>query len=136
MTFLQGPNSAVDDLKDMPLEVQRTLLRLAPEVLVKDLDGDDENEFALPGKPGYKVRRATPSGKPLPPPLDLIHELITAGMADLEDERVAGCWYIYRDFNRAEILNAGGHRGFVVERILTQHHFAWLLEQDINAPDA
>jgi hypothetical protein len=117
-----GPNSAADDVKDLPSNVRKDLYTLSKEVLVDFPDPtliDDEQ--VLDAENGTMWRRAA-------------RREDMQALAPLEDGAAitpltVNFLYIYRSFNATEISQNRGRRGYFVSRIIENQHLAWLLHK-------
>jgi len=116
-----GPNSAADDVKDLPSKVRNDLYKLSKEVLVDFPDPAlIEDEQVFDAEKGTMWRRAA-------------RREDMQALATLEDGAAitpltVNFLYIYRTFNATEIAHSHG-RGYFVSRIIENQHLAWLLQR-------
>lgn len=117
-----GPNSAADDVKDLPSNIRMDLYNLSKEVLVDFPDPAlIEDEQVFDAKNGTMWRRAA-------------RREDMQALATLEDGAAitpltVNFLYIYRRFNDTEIAHNQGRRGYFVSRIIENQHLAWLLQR-------
>lgn len=115
-----GPNSAIDDVKELPRPIRTALFDLSKEVLVDVPDSSlSADEQAVPDT-GLMIRRAARRE-------DMI------ALASQEDGAEGTpitvlYWYVYRLLNAAESYQYGGP-GFFVCRVVEVVNLAWVLEK-------
>jgi hypothetical protein len=121
VVWQSGPNSAIDDVKELPNDLRTELFQLSREVLVEKPDPnlkDDEQSFP---SPPFLMRRAArrqdmaalesrPDGHPTTP-------------------RTVKYWFVYRPLNASEVAQHGGY-GFLVARLVDDLQLAWAFEQE------
>lgn len=115
-----GPNSAVDDVKELPSDVQQELYRLSEEVLVDTVDpalSDDEQSI---GNSPFLMRRAASR--------QAMRDLESLPDGHPSTPRTVGYWFVYRKLNASEVAEYGG-QGFWVARVVDDLQLAWLLQR-------
>lgn len=114
-----GPNSALDDAKELPRDIQRQLYKLSNEVLVDTPDPalvDVEQRV----DDSLLLRRAVTN--------EDWRKLAQLEDGDPSAPETVDYWYLYRAANPAEVLHYDG-ACFIVCRIVHVEHFAYLFEK-------
>jgi hypothetical protein len=115
-----GPNSAVDDVKELPRRIRTELYQVSEEVLVDVPDSSLAEDEQGVADTGLMIRRAA-------------RREDMRALASQEDGAegtplTVGYWYVYRLLNAAEINHYGGP-GYFVCRVVDLAHLAWALQQ-------
>jgi hypothetical protein len=120
VVWQSGPNSALDDVKELPRDIQLKLFELSQEVLVEDPDPALRQDEQVISSGPFMMRRAArredmsalasrPDGHPTTP-------------------STVNYWFVYRNLNASEVAEHG-RRGFWVARLVDDLQLAWILEQ-------
>ncbi len=120
VVWQDGPNSALDDIKDLARPVRQSLLRLSKEVLVLHPDPSRiEDEQSIEGTQ-YLMRRAAR------------HEDMSALESQSDGATstpsTVNYWYVYRPLTPMEVNEYGGS-GFFVARVVETQNLSWILQQ-------
>jgi len=120
VVWQSGPNSALDDVKELPRGIRMDLFQLSREVLVGKPDPAlAEDEQAFPSGP-FMMRRAARR--------EDMRDLDSRPDGDPSTPRTVRYWFVYRKLNASEVAEHGG-QGFFVARVVDALQLAWILQQ-------